>query len=54
MRCKIPITPAFGSVMDATSEGTINDPTLDQLGIRAILRDIVYWTNTGMYPRDAP
>ena len=36
MRCKIPITPAFGSVMDATSEGTINDQTLGQLGIRAI------------------
>ena len=36
MRCKIPITPAFGSVMDATSEGTINDQTLGPLGIRAI------------------
>ena len=35
MRCKIPITPAFGSVMDATSEGTINDQTLGPLGIRA-------------------
>ena len=36
MRCKIPITPASRSVMDATSEGTINDQTLGQLGIRAI------------------
>ena len=36
MRCKIPITPAFGSVMNATLEGTISDPTFDQLGIKAI------------------
>ena len=36
MRCKIPITPAFGSVMNATSEGTISDPTFDKLGIKAI------------------
>ena len=36
MRCAIPITPAFGSVMNATSEGTISDPTLDKLGIKAI------------------
>ena len=36
MRCKIPITPAFGEVMNATSEGLINDPTFKQLGIKAI------------------
>ena len=36
MCCKIPITPVFGSVMNATSEGTINDQTLGQLGIKAI------------------
>ena len=36
MRCKIPITPAFGSVMNATSEGIINDPTFDKLEIKAI------------------
>ena len=30
MRCKIPITPAFGSVMYAISEGLITDPTLDR------------------------
>ena len=30
MRYKIPITPAFGSVMNATSEGTINDPTFEK------------------------
>ena len=36
MRRKIPITPASRSVMDATSEGTINDQTLGQLNIRAI------------------
>ena len=30
MRCKIPITPAFGSVMNATSEDTINDPTFEK------------------------
>ena len=36
MRCRIPITPAFGEVMNATSEGLINDPTFKQLGIKAI------------------
>ena len=35
-RCRIPITPAFGAVMNATSEGLISDPTLNELGIRAI------------------
>ena len=33
MRCKMPITPA---VMNATSGSTINDPTLEKLGIKAI------------------
>ena len=36
MRCRILITPAFGEVMNATSEGLINDPTFKQLGIKAI------------------
>ena len=36
MRCKIPITPAFGAVMNATSEGLISDPTFKELGIKAI------------------
>ena len=33
MRCEIPITPAFGEVMNATSEGLISDPTSKKLGI---------------------
>ena len=36
MRCKIPITPAFGAVMNATTEGLISDPTFKGLGIKAI------------------
>ena len=36
MRCRIPITPAFEEVINATSEGLINDPTFKQLGIKAI------------------
>ena len=36
MRCKIPITPAFGEVMNATSEGLISDPTFKKLRIKAI------------------
>ena len=36
MRCRIPITPAFGGVMNATSEGLISDPTFKKLGIKAI------------------
>ena len=36
MSCRIPITPAFGSVLNATAEGVISDPTLTKLGIRAI------------------
>ena len=34
--CRIPITPAYGSVLNATAEGVISDPTLTKLGIRAI------------------
>ena len=36
MRCRIPITPAFEEVINATPEGLINDPTFKQLGIKAI------------------
>ena len=36
IRCKIPITPAFGAVMNATSEGMIGDPIFKELGIKAI------------------
>ena len=36
MRCKIPMTPAFRAVMNATSEGLISDPTFKGLGIKAI------------------
>ena len=36
IRCKIPITPAFGAVMNATSEGLISDPTFKELDIKAI------------------
>ena len=36
MSCRIPITPAFGSVLNATAEGVISDPTLTKLGTRAI------------------
>ena len=36
MRCRIPITPAFGEVMNATSEGLIRDPTFKKPGIKAI------------------
>ena len=36
IKCKIPITPAFGAVMNATSEGLISDPTFKGLGIKAI------------------
>ena len=35
-RCNIPITPAFGKVTRATTEGTINDSVLGQLGIRVL------------------
>ena len=28
MRCKIPITPTSGAVMNATTEGMISDPTI--------------------------
>ena len=36
VRCKIPITPAFGGVMNATSEGMISDPIFQDLGIKTI------------------
>ena len=36
IRCKIPITPAFRSVMNATTEGLISDPTFKGLGLKAI------------------
>ena len=36
MSCLIPLTPAFGSVLNATAEGVISDPTLTKLGIRAV------------------
>ena len=36
MRCKIPITSAFGAVTNATLEGLISDPTFKGLGIKAI------------------
>ena len=35
-RCNIPITPAFGEVTRPTTEGTINDSVLGQLGIRVL------------------
>ena len=34
MSCHISITPAFGSLLNATVEGVISDPTLTKLGIR--------------------
>ena len=39
VRCEISITPVFGAVMNATTEGMISDPTYKKLGIKAI--DIV-------------
>ena len=36
MSCRIPITPAFGSVLNATAEVVIFDPILTKLGLRAI------------------
>ena len=37
MGCKIPITPVFGAVMNATTqEGMISDPTFKKLRIKAI------------------
>ena len=36
MSCRIPITPAFESVLNATAEGVISNPTLTKLGIYAI------------------
>ena len=34
MSCHLSITPAFGSLLNATVEGVISDPTLAKLGIR--------------------
>ena len=34
--CKVPITPAFGKILYATSEGIIRDNILGQLGVRAL------------------
>ena len=34
--CRVPITPAFGEMITATSEGSIRDPRLGQLNIRAL------------------
>ena len=36
INCNIPITPAFGSIIRATTEGTINDPVLSPMGIRVL------------------
>ena len=34
--CKVPITPAFGKILCATSDGIIRDNILGQLGVRAL------------------
>ena len=34
--CRVPITPAFGEMTTATLEGSIRDPRLGQLNIRAL------------------
>ena len=34
--CRVPITPAFGEMITATSEGSIRDHQLGQLNIRAL------------------
>ena len=39
INCNIPITPAFGSIVRATTEGTINDPVLSLMGIRVLQVD---------------
>ena len=39
INCNIPITPAFGSIIRATTEGTINDPVLSPMGIRVLQVD---------------
>ena len=49
MCCKIPITPVFGSVMNATSEGTISDPTFDKLGIKAIQIECMHHNLLSVY-----
>ena len=42
MSCRIPITPAFGSVLNATAEGVISDPTLTKLSIRLMVCTTIY------------
>ena len=49
MSCRIPITPAFGSVLNATAEGVISDPTLTKLGIRAIHIDGMHHNLLSVY-----
>ena len=39
INCNIPITPAFGSIIRATTEGAINDPVLSPMGIRVLQVD---------------
>ena len=41
--CKVPITPAFGEIITATSEGSIRDPRLGQLNIRALHVDKIHY-----------
>ena len=36
INCNIPITPAFGSIIRATTEGAINDPVLSPMCIRVL------------------
>ena len=36
INCNIPISPAFGSIIRATTKGTINDPVLSPIGIRVL------------------
>ena len=39
INCNILITPAFGSIIRATTEGTINDPVFSPMGIRVLQVD---------------
>ena len=41
--CRVPITPAFGEMITATSEGSIRDPRLGQLNIRALHVDKMHY-----------
>ena len=36
INCNIPITPAFGFIIRAITEGTINNPVLSPMGIRGL------------------